>query len=477
MDNLFNPTMTSLSIFPLNNLIEVIEKWAGQLENGMGKTVGAIDLLNERLSIFCTNQKYLLLQIETEKMPTAADRSDKVWDKEANSKKRIRVVNESDHVYQRANVAEEKMQNSSHRESKGFTEVLAGISKVTESVSKTIESLGTSIKNGPALAKGAGMIGNVAELTKGAYELSKVNESDHPILNGTVIVANMMKNATQLASLAAEFGPEGWGIAIAAMVVAEGVGQVVQYQENKQKMAAKESGKRKAALKTFDIPEYDADQYINHIDQIKALKIEQKEGSKKESKLHYFPIAENIKKFGSDAYALNIPVPLAKSDQVAVPHVYVPRRRYNNDEDQLPVKQSYMEQTFDLQEQLKEAGLRGGIGEFSRAAALANSKASDFDKEHNTTTLLQTQAAGEDAAYALFMMAKKEKMDVGAEARGPGLGDREHRRGATIINVNKPLIERFVINTNTVNEGLASFKHRVEEVLIEILNSANTIDK
>jgi len=43
------------------------------------------------------------------------------------------------------------------------------------------------------------------------------------------------------------------------------------------------------------------------------------------------------------------------------------------------------------------------------------------------------------------------------------------------ININKPMIENLVINTKRENEGLNDFKHKVEEVLLEILNSANSI--
>jgi hypothetical protein len=43
------------------------------------------------------------------------------------------------------------------------------------------------------------------------------------------------------------------------------------------------------------------------------------------------------------------------------------------------------------------------------------------------------------------------------------------------INLNKPMIENFTINTKDTKEALSVFKHKVEEVLIEILNSANAI--
>lgn len=43
------------------------------------------------------------------------------------------------------------------------------------------------------------------------------------------------------------------------------------------------------------------------------------------------------------------------------------------------------------------------------------------------------------------------------------------------INLNKAMIENFTINTKDIKEGLSDFKHKVEEVLLEILNSANVI--
>lgn len=45
----------------------------------------------------------------------------------------------------------------------------------------------------------------------------------------------------------------------------------------------------------------------------------------------------------------------------------------------------------------------------------------------------------------------------------------------TIVNLNKPLIENFIIQVKDAKEGLHDFKRKVEEVLLEILNSANVI--
>ena len=53
-------------------------------------------------------------------------------------------------------------------------------------------------------------------------------------------------------------------------------------------------------------------------------------------------------------------------------------------------------------------------------------------------------------------------------------GNQEHGRMIN-INLNRPMIEYFTINTNGVKEGIDDFKHKVEEALLEILSSANAI--
>jgi hypothetical protein len=49
--------------------------------------------------------------------------------------------------------------------------------------------------------------------------------------------------------------------------------------------------------------------------------------------------------------------------------------------------------------------------------------------------------------------------------------------GASVININinKPMIENFTINAKEVKESFNDFKYKVEEVLVEILNSVNAI--
>ena len=45
----------------------------------------------------------------------------------------------------------------------------------------------------------------------------------------------------------------------------------------------------------------------------------------------------------------------------------------------------------------------------------------------------------------------------------------------TNINLNRPMIENFTVNAGGTESGINDLKNQVEEVLLEILNSANAI--
>jgi muramidase (phage lysozyme) len=82
------------------------------------------------------------------------------------------------------------------------------------------------------------------------------------------------------------------------------------------------------------------------------------------------------------------------------------------------------------------------------------------------------------ATPALRLPAKKAANPLnGKSKKWPSRAITQSTQSGTpvIINLNKPLIENFTIKTGNVKDGLSDFKHKVEEVLLEILNSANVI--
>ncbi len=75
-------------------------------------------------------------------------------------------------------------------------------------------------------------------------------------------------------------------------------------------------------------------------------------------------------------------------------------------------------------------------------------------------------------------MQKPEVFDF-KEIKLRGQLSRQHaqpERSRTIqINLNRAMVENFTIHTSNAKEGLADFKGKVEEVLLEILSNANAI--
>ena len=67
------------------------------------------------------------------------------------------------------------------------------------------------------------------------------------------------------------------------------------------------------------------------------------------------------------------------------------------------------------------------------------------------------------------------KRQVGRSGRGINTNSYPQAGRVININLNRPMIEHFTINTKEVKGGLNDLKHQVEEVLLEILNSANAI--
>ena len=74
------------------------------------------------------------------------------------------------------------------------------------------------------------------------------------------------------------------------------------------------------------------------------------------------------------------------------------------------------------------------------------------------------------AAVSLSPREKKENRKVSSEYAGKYSSNGTRQ---IIINLNRPMIEHFTIITKDSKESLTNFKHKVEEVLLEILNNVN----
>lgn len=71
----------------------------------------------------------------------------------------------------------------------------------------------------------------------------------------------------------------------------------------------------------------------------------------------------------------------------------------------------------------------------------------------------------------------KNAIDANREPGSSKSGGEQSRAvAANVIHFNKALIEHFTIHVNDSKEGVRDLKRKVEEVLLEILNSVNTIN-
>ena len=108
--------------------------------------------------------------------------------------------------------------------------------------------------------------------------------------------------------------------------------------------------------------------------------------------------------------------------------------------------------------------------------------AKKYDGYYHTNISRLVNSAVEESKVFLLQMANEGRVipENNSERLKNGNAKRLYtvsggNEKTIIINLNKPIIENFIINAKDVKDGLNDFKHKVEEVLLEILNSANVI--
>ena len=86
---------------------------------------------------------------------------------------------------------------------------------------------------------------------------------------------------------------------------------------------------------------------------------------------------------------------------------------------------------------------------------------------------LPTEDEWDDVLRAEKGLSLRGKRTERAQRAEPKTGNARGSFRQITINLNRPMIEHFTITTNDSKEGLKDFKHKVEEVLLEILNNVN----
>ncbi|MES2701868.1 MAG: hypothetical protein V4649_04470 [Bacteroidota bacterium] len=280
------------------------------------------------------------------------------------------------------------------------------------------------------------------------------------------VAKKIVSGATAVAEAFALGGPVA-AIATAAVITAGTIMSVNEDAENKKKLQEQEQVKRSAWVKsTFAMTEHQADNYIKNITTIPKPTSHQWH-------MKNTPLAEVVKSYGADAYTLNIPVPMAKTDQPD-PRAKLLRGVKYEEDAALPLKQSFLEETSAVRMRLLTGGAMGGRRGFEQAAIAVREQAKQYDAMNHTHTLKKAELVIKESAYNFLRIANGDKIIYDkAYQQAPGERSREGR--TIIINLNKSLIQNFTIHTAKAQDSIADLKQKVEEVLIEILHNENVI--
>jgi hypothetical protein len=346
----------------------------------------------------------------------------------------------------------------------GMIQLAENTIKVTESFGK----LGGELKN---VKTGLGLMSSINNGFGGIGELMSMGSKRFSMTVGVAAAGAIMDGIAGVVATEAAFGPVGWATAAATLVV-NGIVSVNEQDKAIKKRNAEEERNTEHSMQSFVMSEADASGYLS---QMRHL-IHEKP---KPWKLPFDPVSDNVKKFGPGAYDLPYQGPKQAFTNFEVKNL--PPGVYDAKEDEMPVKKSYLEKTSDVQNRLNYAGWKSGIGAINQQVVKEIADARKSDRLNHTNSLMEVDGAIEESFGNMVTKANENGAysltgpDY-ANSGGGSYGSGSSPGGKVInINLNKAMIENFTVKANSVNEGLGDFKHKVEEVLLEILNSANAI--
>ncbi len=350
----------------------------------------------------------------------------------------------------------------------GFVTKAVGLS---ESIDKTTESIGKATGHLSTFQK---VIGGVSVAANNVPRILNIL----PTIDTNEDSSGLLKRLTGLVDIGFGvvdiYGKYGWtGLIpeVGALIMAGNIWEQSYDKALKRKMKQDVEDARKN-LMTFEMSGNEADSYVKTIH-----KWAQK--PQESWRFSYDPVKENVKLFGSGAYDLSTQLPYQVADQLNI-RSNVPPHLAERQPDHFVVEKSYMERTFDIQQQLRNAAYNGGRERFDEKVLQLVTKAKSYDNAHHTNTIKETEAAVKESLYYVLHGANDHKtlFDVNPIRDAGATRQETARQGGSAkisININRPLIGSFSINVKNGSDGLKDFKQKVEEVLLEILNEANTI--
>lgn len=319
-------------------------------------------------------------------------------------------------------------------------------------------------------------IAKTATVSKTISGTSKVINARH----SGVGVSESVLAIGELAAVAAEqrMSPMG-GKIFAASLAAGGSTEHLENDEREQKNTNRhiQHSKREqifAGLE-FGMTAASADHYvrngIQHLsDQVKVLEIKSLAAWKKP-----FNPADSIDaKFGTNAYdpvGRNV---MGRDNTLYKPNLTPDEMKASYD--RTPIAQHYVQFARPIIADLVDTGK--AAFEQLTARQIAVAKVNDLQRYTNTAEMANTavmegavkllQTAIEGSSSGSFVTIPRTSK--------PGTDNQRGQNKTVTVNINRPLIEHFSIHTNSMSETTSTIRHKVEEVLLEILESANSIN-
>jgi hypothetical protein len=148
--------------------------------------------------------------------------------------------------------------------------------------------------------------------------------------------------------------------------------------------------------------------------------------------------------------------------------------------DRTPIAQHYVQFARPIIADLVYKGKTQGKAAFEQLAARQIAMAKVDDLRRHTNTAEMVKMAVMEAATKLLQTAN-EGSSSGSfvtipRTSKPGTDNQRGQNKTVTVNINRPLIEHFSIHTNSMSDTTSTIRHKVEEVLLEILESVNSIN-
>jgi hypothetical protein len=265
------------------------------------------------------------------------------------------------------------------------------------------------------------------------------------------------------------------GVALVAGAMTTGIYEYYDELDKRQKeYAASVKSQRDRSDKTFYMSGGAADNFSNGLAEIYERVAVAVPTTITNRKMSLNPRETIKQKYGEQAYYLGYEPIQPAMDNV----MHVSPIGAMTNEKEAPISKGFWQHMSPVYSALINAGETKGLNGFVEAFYNEVGTAKKYDHMHKSKTAEMVLLTGQTAFSDMYQNANKNgnnKPDIQYMLRGERTNSSVSDTGkkAITINLNRPMIEHFTVHVGNSREGVGELKKAVEEVLLEILNSAN----